>query len=52
MNKLKCTGAKKPDPKSYIPYASIYIFLQRQNFRDKNKTKQIKGLPGAGSKKE
>lgn len=45
---LKCTGAKKPDPKSYIPYASIYIFLQRQNFRDKNKTKQnrSKGCQG------
>lgn len=43
MNKSQMHWCQKARPKRLYTYASIYmIFLQRQNFRDENKTKTKK----------
>ena len=37
MHKSQMHCAKKPDPKGYITYASIYDIITKANFRGKKK---------------
>lgn len=46
MHKSQMHCAKKPDPKGYVTYASIYGIFTKANFRERKKKNRSRGCRG------